>query len=340
MPSGTLRPSQWQHHYSAAALLVLSTLLWTFVVCSEPDYSIRPVVKWPTQGGPDEAKFDDIENISSSVFKIHSIGIGSLYQVDFIQVTYKLFNGSLYKCPEHGDGIFTPDVITFAPGEYLVKIEGKTNGQYVNQLSLTTYIPKDDGTIVYGPYGTTKLNATQEFSRVGYIVGLYGTVGKIVLSSIGVYKLSPVSRSPAFGRMSKVTDFADDPDASVPPVVGISKLCVRHGERVYGIWAEYQLHGGERKMGPHHGGEEEGTLTCLTFKQGEILAGVDIKTDDSKPSPLFTQISFLTVRGVQVRRYGPFGTTGVNNFTFYRNIVGLAGTVSDNALDAIQFFYC
>ena len=44
--------------------------------------------------------------------------------------------------------------IKLASGEYIHKIEGKTNGVLVDQFSVITYRPEEHGVTKYGPFGT------------------------------------------------------------------------------------------------------------------------------------------------------------------------------------------
>lgn len=58
-------------------------------------------------------------NASSAIFDVRSVAIISMYQVDYLQLTYQLANGSLYRAPEHGDGIFNPETFSLAEDEYI-----------------------------------------------------------------------------------------------------------------------------------------------------------------------------------------------------------------------------
>ena len=304
----------------------------------------RQILRLPSHGGQDGTVFDDIKSIANaSILKIHSIDIGSLYQVDYLQVTYLLSNGSFYKAPIHGDGIFTPDTITLAADEYVEKIEGKTNGEYVNEMTITTYMPLSRSINVYGPYGTPKLNATQSYIFEGNIVGFHGSAGKYVLSSLGVYIMAPVEKSPYFGYSNASSGFSDDPDGCFPPVVKISKLFIQHGSQINSIQAEYQLLGGGIQKGDRHGGKG-GNLTVLKFASDEHLIGFKGKVDDS-PLHVVVQLTFITISEKRkTSYYGPYGTTGSDSFSFilgraHKNMIGLAGAASD-VLEGFQVLYC
>lgn len=332
-------------------VIIVALLLSLQVKCNQlqvdPYPSTRPLLKLLSQGGPDGTLFDDLEYNGDSVVKINSIAIGSLYQVDYMQVSYLLLDGSLYTAPEHGDGIFTPDTITLDENEYLEKLKGKTNGECVNQLTFYTYNPQTGERRVYGPYGTTKLNATQDFIREGHIVGFHGSVGKTILSNIGVYMLAPVQKSPAFGYMSRGSNFSDDPDGSFPPAVRISRLYIHHGLKLDAIQADYQLLDGSIRYGPKHGGSG-GNLTLLTFEHtsGEHIIGMKGMIYNGTYRKL-AQISFVTMdKYGSVKTYGPFGDSGDDSFSFSGNIVGLAGAIFNNGVrevhnivEAIQVYF-
>ncbi len=300
----------------------------------------RPVLKLESHGGQGSIRFDDTENniTGASILKINSIDVGSLYQVDYIQVTYLLCNGSLYKAPIHGDGIFTPETITLGEDEFVEKIEGKTNGEYVNQLTITTYSPKAGESNVYGPYGTTKLNATQSYAFEGNIVGFYGTIGKYTLSSIGAYSLAPAKTSDYYGTLNAASNFSDNPDATFPPVVRISKLFVRHGIRINAIRAEYQLFGGGTRKGAWHGGWG-GKLSVLDFAPDEHIIGFRGFTE-SAPLETLSQLTFTTIdKKGKVKFYGPYGKVAANPFSRHVSVIGFKGSASITAVKGIQFFY-
>lgn len=303
----------------------------------------RPVLKLSSKGSPNGTAFDDVANLTtdtSSILKIDTIAIGSLNQVDYIQVTYLLSNGSFYNASIHGDGIFTPDTITLGTDEYVSKIEGKTNGDYVNELTITTYSAKYRESNVYGPYGTPKLNATQDYVFEGNIVGFYGTVGKYVLNSIGVYTIAPVKKSDYYGYASMKTNFTDDPDATFPPVMRISALHVHHGTYINAIQAEYQLFGGSTLTGPRHGGQG-GHMTTLRLAPDEHITGIKGETEEDEYFSTVCQLTFITTKkDGNVRYYGPYGKKGSKSFSVMDvNVVGLAGAVFKHSVGGFQVFY-
>ena len=292
----------------------------------------RPVLKLPSHGGQNGTPFDDTRYIQGAeILKIHSMGIGSLYQVDFFQITYLLSNGSLYRAPEHGDGIFYPENTTLAKDEYVEKIEGKTNGEYVNWLLITTNKAQ------YGPYGTTKLNATQDYAFEGNIVGFYGLIGKYILNSIGVYSLAPVRKTAPYGYFS--ANFTEHPDALFPPMVRISKLSIRHGSHINAIHAEYQLLGGGERKGAWHGNRWWGKLSVLDFAPDEHIIGFCGSTTTTGSKRL-GQISFVTTnKEKKIKIYGPYGTVGGNSFSQNGSVIGYGGSAAHGVVTGIQFYY-
>ena len=104
----------------------------------------RPLIKSPIQGGPNGTAFDDLEDFHltpSKIVGVRHINISSGDQVDSIQVTYVLSNGSLFQAPRRGNISHPPVNITLDPEEFITKIEGKTNGGLVDQLTITTRGP-------------------------------------------------------------------------------------------------------------------------------------------------------------------------------------------------------
>ena len=337
IPANFFRVSVLLAATTALALVQLPLLAQCSQLPQNTSYpaNTRPVLKLPSYGGPSGTAFDDVRLVKN-VLKIKSFGIGSLYQVDYIQVNYTLTNGSVFKAPEHGDGIFVPDVISLSPDEYVKKLEGLTNGEYVNQLYVTTYAPKTESRMVYGPYGSPKLNATQKFTFEGNIVGFYGTVGKEILSSLGAYAILPAKRSDIFSKANG-KNFTDDPDASFPPVVAINKLYIGHALRVVSIQAEYQLFGGGTRKGPRNGGS--GGITTVIDLTHERIVGVRGKIITGSVRKL-GQLSFVTKDGSnRTKSYGPFGVRGSENFSLEGNVIGFSGAVYRNVIETLEFFY-
>lgn len=302
--------------------------------------SIRPVVRIPGQGGPDSngTAFDDVSNVTRhglTVCNIQSISIVSYYQVDSIQVTYLLSNGSFYKAPKHGEVDFSfPETITLDPDEFVQKIEGKTNGIVINQLTITTWRPKEHQSVEYGPYGMT--NTGKNFTFEGFIVGFHGRSGSL-MENIGVYKLAPMKKSYLFGIPYFGVEFDDNPDTPFPPVVGINKLFIYHGRQINSIQAEYQLFGGGTLLSERHG-TAKNNLSTVIFSYGEAI--VEMKGLLDYPKLFLKQLTFVTKRhDGKMKVYGPFGKTGSKPFSVRGYVIGLAGRAS-NFLQAISAYYC
>ena len=123
-------------------------------------------------GGTGGSKFDD------KVVGIAGMKIRSGNQVDSIQVTYRYADGSTFEGPRHGGSGGSESQFKLAKGEYLVKMEGKTNGVLVDQVTFYS----NRGT-KYGPYGKT---GAQSFSVEGTeIVSVFGRAGNL-LDNLGV----------------------------------------------------------------------------------------------------------------------------------------------------------
>lgn len=73
----------------------------------------RPVLKSCGVGSPNATYtvFDDLKQLADSILTVRSITIASFYQLDSIQFTYTLKNGSLYRPPKRGEGFTAPETI-------------------------------------------------------------------------------------------------------------------------------------------------------------------------------------------------------------------------------------
>ena len=296
----------------------------------------RPVVKFPTEGGTKGAPFDDLKKISSTVFNIHSIAIISSEQVDSIQVTYKLKNGSLFKAPKHGRGSNPPFAITLAADEYISKVEGSTNGAVINQITITTKRPEELQTRVYGPFGKTAGHHNFTLTE-SFILGFLGKSSDH-LNSIGIYCLAPVKMSDTFGWYG--VQFTEHPDDKFPPVVKVSKILVYHGWVIDSIQFQYQLHGGGKRMGEKHGGNG-GNLTTIQISPDDQLIGAEGLLDGGTFSDL-KQVIFTTQKksnGLVTVHHGPFGNLGDKPFSMQGHIVAYAGSAHSDVFDCIAFYY-
>ena len=194
------------------------------------------------QGGKNGIPFDDIANHNLDpipIIGVRSISISSRDKVDSIQVTYVRSRlgmwqrEMLFRAPRHGLPRSKPTKITLGQSEYIVKVEGQTNGKVINQLTITTSKNK-----VYGPFGK---NGSTSFSLEGYIVGFYGGFG-LHLDRIGVYSIKLLKKSDAFGGTGGNT-FDDTTEISGPPRVGILQMKIWAGNTVDAIQATYTFLG-------------------------------------------------------------------------------------------------
>ena len=129
-------------------------------------------IRSASYGGTGGAAFDDIIGIAG-------MRIRSGNQVDSIQVTYRLSDGSTFEGPKHGGSGGSPKSFTLASDEKLIKVEGKTNGVLVDQVTFHSNKGK-----TYGPYGRTGKTA---FSvEGGEIIAVFGRAGNL-LDNLGVY---------------------------------------------------------------------------------------------------------------------------------------------------------
>jgi hypothetical protein len=255
-----------------------------------------------------------------------------MYQVDYLQFTYQLANGSMYHAPEHGDGIFNPETIALGENEYIGRIEGSTSFKLINQLTFTLNSLNQSGERLVGPYGTTV--GEKNFTFEGLIVGFHGKTGTL-LQNLGVYYLAPVRESKYIGHGAP--DFTEHPDAMFPPVVKVSKITIHHGWEVYSLQMEYQLHGGGVRLGDKHGGAR-GNVTTITLEYGEGLVEIRGKTGGILHQTI-KQLTFISKRiDGSTSVHGPFGREGYRSFSIPGNIIGYTGRAGE-ALESLGAFY-
>ena len=301
----------------------------------------RPVVvSGLSKGGSGGDPFDDY---IPSIAGVHAINISYDSQVESIQVTYRLINGSLYQAPKHGGYRHPPMTITLAPGEYISEIKGKTNGVLVDQMSIVTFQPKKFLKKTYGPFGKT---GEQDFSMEGYVVGFFGRSGSL-LDNIGLHILSPVKKSEQFGLVDW-SNFDENPDTFFPsPVLKIKKIHISHGHyvndinTVYAIQAEYQLLNGSVQPGAVHGGGS-GNWTTIEIADTEWLLGIE-----GQAGPNVGQLTFI-VGGEDgsIKQYGPYGEAYVTKYAvqpifsaYGKGILGFAGSANDYLVALIVYYY-
>ncbi len=289
----------------------------------------RQITQSGISGGGGGNSWDDgILTHSPAIVGVKSINIHHGNQVDSIQVTYLLADGSTYAAPKHGGSGGSASSFTLAENEMIIRVEGKTNNVLVDQVTFITRTP--DGTEhTHGPYGKT---GETPFFVEGYVVGFFGRAGNL-LDGLGTYYLPPLVQSDAFGG-SGGNPFVDHIETSVPPIVNVTRLHIRHGNQVDSIQADYELLGGGSFNGPNHGGTG-GKPTEVCFSQGEVIVEMSGKTNNT----LVDQVTFTTRKSDGTTcTYGPYGKTGKTPFGVQGRIVGFFGR-SGNLLDALGVFY-
>ena len=296
----------------------------------------RPVLKTRGEGNPNGTVFDDVLNTTGAIFNVRSFAIISMYQVDYLQFVYQLDNGSLYRAPEHGDGIFNPDTIPLEDGEYIERIDGSTSFELINQLTFTLNSPNQPQNYskrIIGPYGSTI--GKHNFTFEGFMVGFHGKTGNL-LQNLGVYYLAPAKQSKLFGS-SSAESFTEHPDAKFPPVVKVNRIFISHGSTVNSLQMEYNLHGGGVRTGEKHGGAS-GNLTTITFEYGEGLVEMRGKMGGVLHQTI-KQLTFISRKmdGSTVI-HGPFGKLGYKSFSIPGNIIGYTGRVGKD-LESLGVFY-
>jgi hypothetical protein len=287
----------------------------------------RKVVKSSNMGGSGGNPWDDdILGHSPVIVGVHRIDIRHGNQVDGLQVTYRLADGTTYTAPRHGGDGGTLSSFTLASDEGIARIEGKTNNVLVDQVTFVTSNAAGEEK-QYGPFGKT---GQTPFSVDGYVIGFFGRAGNL-LDGIGVYYM-PAKKSRTWGGRGG-NMFTDPIDSS--PVAGIKRMCIRHGNQIDGISVDYQLLGGGTFNGVYHGGSG-GSLSTVELAEGEVIIRMNGRTNQA----LVDQLTFTTRKhDGSTCTYGPFGKTGKITFQVEgNNIFGFYGRAG-NLLDALGVYY-
>ena len=131
-------------------------------------------------GGTGGSFFDDYED-NNNIAGIVGMRIHAGDQVDSIQVTYRLNDGTTYTAPRRGGAGGGENTFTLADGEKLTRMDVMTNEVVVDRLTFYSNLNN-----VYGPYGT---NGQTPFSvTASEIVAFFGRVGSFnIMDAIGVY---------------------------------------------------------------------------------------------------------------------------------------------------------
>ena len=279
-----------------------------------------PTLESEEVGGSGGSLWDDVLEQSFKAFEVQGITVSYSSHVYSIQTTYRFFDGSLYQTPRRGGtGGSRSATIEFADGEKLTKIEGKTNGVLINQLTFNT-VCRDGTAKVYGPYGKT---GRTPFSLEGPILGLRGRSGAL-LDQLGVYykngSLSQFRTYDMFGG-SVGSPWDDNIGRLRPMVIGIKQIKIRSGNQVDSFQVVYCQADGSQTQGVRHGGYG-GSLSTITLAKDEQIVRVEGKTN----GVLIDQITFI-IRNSKGNEfsYGPFGKTGETPFSVDGHIVGFFG---------------
>lgn len=312
-------------------LAILSLILLTSRATGTGGYGTRPLLRSPGHGGSNGTTFDDVSvfhNDSVIIVGLSSINISYGNQVDAIQVTYKLSNFTFFSAPKHGTSGKTSVNVSLSGYEYISKIEGKTDGKVVNQLTITTVGPEYEKTI-YGPFGK---GGILDFSFEGLIFGFHGRAGNL-LSNIGVYYLEALKKSDEYGGPGG-KGFDDKVHMGYSPITGITVFYIYYGDHIMAIQCMYRNLPYRQVLGMMHG-KRGGALGQLNLDEGEQVIEINGSTDDSYVSEL--NVVTRKMNG-SYAYYGPYGKLGLYPFSFSGNIFALTGSSGD-MLNRIGVYY-
>ena len=277
----------------------------------------RPVLKTEYYGHTQGFLWDDI--ISShqpTIIGIQHVNIFYGNQINSIQVTYLLADGTLYNATRHGRSVGYNVSITLNEDEHLVRIQGMESASSITQL---IFISKNSSGIEvkYGPFGGT---GETSFSVEGYIIGFRG-YASTAIHGLSAYYLSPLRKSnETFGASSRTSIVDDSVNTIIPPVIGIKNITIYHGTLIDSIQCDYILLGGSILEGNRVGGNG-GHRSTVTLENDEVLYRLVAKTSGTYVDQLIlytTQQNYSTM-------HGPYGTGGGNLSEFSGAILGIYG---------------
>ena len=245
-----------------------------------------------------------------AITEIRKINISYDSQVNSIQVTYLLADGTLYTAPRHGSYGGSTSSFVLAKDERIVLVVAATNGSVITSLKFKS--ENSNGfEEQHGPFGEVTLETIEV---VGYILGFKGHSSS-VLHGIAVYFLPPLIPYD-WGNCTN-SSYDDKVDTIIPPVVAINSIVIHHGSLIDSIQANYTLLGGSFHEGTHIG-RPGGETSTVTLIDNEIIN----QMNGSFFEVFLGQLSFhSTFQGT----HGPYGSEMENSFDVSGNILGFFG---------------
>lgn len=314
---------------------------------------IRPISMAGFYGGYDTStatSFDDRLgdtwglNHEAIIFGVESMSISCHSRVESIQMTYRLSNRTLYTTPRRGGTKYKQFTIRLAPNEFIEKIEGRTDGTSINQMTIHIRNVMSYQRRIYGPFGK---NGNKIFSMDGYFVSFIGLYNAEHIVGLGSYLATPAKQTAYIGgngtHSSPGITFDDNPDTlSSAPVAKLTKVNIYSDDTVYAILAEYLLFDGRRVPGQYRGDNFKGHMSTIVFNETEELTGIEgVLSDDGSR---IDQITFITWKidgkNGTATKYGPYGSKkGTRLFaTHGYRIIGLSGNVGESQ-NGLSLYY-
>ena len=283
-------------------------------------------------------------NHEALIYGVESMRISCHSMVESIQMTYRLSNGTLYSTPRRGGTKYEQFTINLATNEFIEKVEGRTDGTSINQMTIHVRNPVTYRRRIYGPFGK---NGQKIFSMEGYFVGFSGLYNEDHIVNVGSYLVTPVMQTAYFGGNGSYSNpgviFDDHPDTlSSAPVAKLTKIHVYSDATVYAILAEYLLFDGRTVSGQYRGDKFRGHVSTITFDETEELTGVEgALSDDGNHIDRITFVTWkLGGKYGTIAKYGPYGNTNRTRLFATRGyrIIGLSGNVGDSQ-NGLSMYY-
>ena len=290
---------------------------------------------------PLEKFHDELENLpvgnNAIIIGVETIKISFHSHVESIQLIYRLTNGSLYSTPRRGGTKYEQFSIKLAPGDFIEKIQGKTDGIYINQISLHIKDVKNYEDRICGPFGESE---GKIFVIEGHVLGFYGRYNSSYLFGIGAIMLSSVKQGALFGTRPSPgnrvpgRNFEGHPDYLFSvPVAKITTISIgfNYLKNVSAIRVGYLLFDGLTVVGEWHGGKYYMSSTeTISLDDTEWLIGIEGVLNNNIGDHV-AQISFITLKeSGRLEKYGPYGNpsgeTVMKPFAAYgKHILGFSG---------------